>query len=290
MYRSVGSRTSTAVIWFIVSVPVLSELIADVEPSVSTEARSVNTAPCRARSAAPTDMTTWSTVGIASGIAAIASATALVNTTVEDRPRCAPSTNMITIVTPAAAAIHSVNVLSCLVSGVSSRVVVASIPAIFPTCVSAPVAVTIITPLPCVIGVCMNAMSVCSPGARSWPSGTSTPLEAGTLSPVKAASSICKALAEMIRPSAGTSSPAASRTMSPTTTSSAGMSASDPSRRTRAVALTIAWSAFIALCAFPSWRRPTTALSTVIRISRTPVLHSLIASDTIAAATRMICM
>ena len=68
----------------------------------------------------------------------------------------------------------------------------------------------------------------------------------------------------MIRPSAGTSSPAASSTTSPTTTSSAAISASDPSRRTRAVALTIALSAFIALSALPSWRRPTTALSTVI--------------------------
>ena len=102
---------------------------------------------------------------------------------------------MITIVTPAAAAIHSVSVFSCLVSGVCSRVVVASIPAIFPTCVSAPVAVTTIRPLPCVTGVCMNAMSVCSPGARSSPSGTSTPFEAGTLSPVSADSSICSELA-----------------------------------------------------------------------------------------------
>ncbi len=211
-----------------------------MEPSVSTEARSVNTAPCRASSAAPSDMTTWSTVGIASGIAAIASATALENTTVEDRPRCAPSTNMITIVTPAAAAIHSVKVFSCLVSGVCSRVVVASIPAIFPTWVSPPVAVTTIRPLPCVTGVCMNAMSVWSAGPRSSPSGTSTPFETGTLSPVKAASSICNELAWMIRPSAGTSSPASSTTTSPTTTSSAGISASDPSRRTRAVALTIA--------------------------------------------------
>ncbi len=67
---------------------------------------------------------------------------------------------MTTIVTPAAAAIHSVSVLSCLVSGVCSRAVPASIPAIFPTCVSLPVAVTIIAPLPCVTGVCMNAMSV----------------------------------------------------------------------------------------------------------------------------------
>ena len=83
MYRSVGSTTSTAVIWFIVNVPVLSELIADVEPSLSTDARSFSTAPCLARAPAPIDITTCSTVGIASGIAAIASATAVVNTTFE---------------------------------------------------------------------------------------------------------------------------------------------------------------------------------------------------------------
>ena len=94
----------------------------------------------------------------------------------------------------------------------------------------------------------------------------------------------------MIRPSAGTSSPAASRTTSPTTTSSAAISASEPSRRTRAVALTIALSAFIALSALPSWRKPTTALTTVITISSTPVLHSLMASDTIAAPSRIICI
>ena len=67
---------------------------------------------------------------------------------------------MTTIVIPAAAAIHSVSVFSCLVSGVCSLAVLASIPAILPTCVSLPVAVTIITALPCVTGVCMNAMSV----------------------------------------------------------------------------------------------------------------------------------
>ena len=32
-----GSTTSTAVIWFMVRVPVLSELMADVNPRVSTE-------------------------------------------------------------------------------------------------------------------------------------------------------------------------------------------------------------------------------------------------------------
>ena len=64
------------------------------------------------------------------------------------------------MVSPAAAAIHRVSVLSCLVSGVCSLAVVASIPAILPTSVSAPVAVTIIVALPWVTGVCMKAMSV----------------------------------------------------------------------------------------------------------------------------------
>ena len=94
----------------------------------------------------------------------------------------------------------------------------------------------------------------------------------------------------MIRPSAGTSSPAAMSTTSPTTTCSAGICASDPSRRTRAVAFIIDLSAFMALSALPSCRRPITAFSTVSASSRTAVLHSLISSDTTAAATRMICM
>ena len=67
---------------------------------------------------------------------------------------------MITIVMPAAAAIHRVSVFSCLVSGVCSRAVVASMPAILPTSVSLPVAVTTIRPLPWVTGVCMKAMSL----------------------------------------------------------------------------------------------------------------------------------
>ena len=115
-------------------------------------------------------------------------------------------------------------------------------------------------------------------------------LAAGVLSPVSAASSICSALASMIRPSAGTSSPAEISTTSPVTTSAAGMRDSEPSRRTRAVAFIIDLSAFIALSALPSWRRPTTALSTVSPISTIPVLHSLIDSDTTAATIRMICI
>jgi hypothetical protein len=163
-------------------------------------------------------------------------------------------------------------------------------PEILPSSVPAPVAVTITVALPCVTGVFMNAIFVCSPGPSWSPDSVSASLAAGTLSPVSADSSICSALAATMRPSAGTWSPAEMSTTSPTTSSSAGICASVPSRRTRAVAFIIDLRAFMALSALPSCRIPTTAFSTVSSISRTAVLHSLISKDTTAAATRMICM
>ena len=126
-----------------------------------------------------------------------------------------------------------------------------SMPEIVPTAVSAPVPVTIISPLPCVTGVFMNAMFDWSPSTGFSSVTTSTLLEAGTLSPVSADSSICSEVASMSRPSAQTSSPAASRTTSPTTTWSASTLTSLPSRRTRADVLSIDCSAFMALSALP---------------------------------------
>ena len=84
-----------------------------------------------------------------------------------------------------------------------------SIPEILPSSVPAPVAVTITVALPCVTGLFMNAMLVWSPGLRwaplRWsPDSVPASLAAGMLSPVSADSSICSALAAMIRPSAGT--------------------------------------------------------------------------------------
>ena len=272
-----------------VSVPVLSELIAEVKPSVSTEDRSLTIALRLAKSTLPSDRIVCDTVGSASGMAAMASETALVNNASQAWPRARPSANITITVRPAADAIHSVSRLSSRSRGDCSVAVAASIPEIFPSSVPAPVAVTIIVALPW-IGVFMNAMFVWSPGFRSSPDSVCASLAAGTLSPVSADSSICRALAAMIRPSAGTSSPAAMSTTSPTTTWSAGICASAPSRRTRAVAFIIDLSAFMALSALPSWRRPITALSTVSASSRTPVLHSLMSSDTIAATIRMICM
>jgi alkanesulfonate monooxygenase SsuD/methylene tetrahydromethanopterin reductase-like flavin-dependent oxidoreductase (luciferase family) len=79
VYRSVGLTTSTAVIWFMVRVPVLSELMAEVNPSVSTDGRSFTIALRLARSTPPIDRMVWVTVGSASGMAAMASDTAATN-------------------------------------------------------------------------------------------------------------------------------------------------------------------------------------------------------------------
>ena len=207
-----------------------------------------------------------------------------------DWSREIPRANMIAIVRPAAPAIHSVKVSSCAVSGVFRVGVDFSIPEMWPTSVSAPVPVTIITPLPCVTGEFMNAMFDWSPTPGFSSVITSALFDAGTLSPVSPDSSICSDAASTIRPSAHTSSPAASRTTSPTTTWSASILTSVPSRRTRADVLSIDCRAFMALSALPCWRIPPSALSAVIARTAMPVAISPISIEATAAATRMICM
>ena len=72
-------------------------------------------------------------------MAAIASATALTNSTSQASPRLRPRTNITTIVSPAAAAIHSVSRSSSLVRGDFSLPVAESIAEILPSSVPAPV-------------------------------------------------------------------------------------------------------------------------------------------------------
>ena len=98
----------------------------------------------------------------------------------------------------------------------------------------------------------MNAMFTWSPGPRSLSASAAVSFDDGVLSPVRADSSMSSELAAMTRPSAATSSPAASSTRSPITTCSAGIEDSTPSRRTRAVRFVSDFSAFIALSAFPA--------------------------------------
>jgi hypothetical protein len=121
----------------------------------------------------------------------------------------------------------------------------------------------------------MNTMSVRSPRGISSPWTTSGPFETGTLSPVSADSATSSVAACRRRPSAGTTSPASIATMSPGTSCSAGTSRSSPPRCTLARTIIIFWSAATAAAAFPSWRRPSTAFSTVRKRSMKPVPHCL---------------
>ena len=70
---------STAVIWFRVRVPVLSELMAEVEPSVSTERSRFTIAPAAASVFVPIDSSVVTTAGRPVGTAATANATAEMN-------------------------------------------------------------------------------------------------------------------------------------------------------------------------------------------------------------------
>ena len=86
------------------------------------------------------------------------------------------------------------------------------------------------------------------------------------------------------RPRAGARPPGSCRpprrmTMSPGTSSSAGMSTSSPSRRTCALMMSIFWSAATLSAALPSWLRPRTALSTVRPMITMPVRELLQRDD-----------
>src|SRR5690349_18194904 len=71
----------TAVIWLRVSVPVLSELIADVDPSVSTDLRRFTIAPALASVDVPLARIVVTTAGRPVGIADTENATAVRNST-----------------------------------------------------------------------------------------------------------------------------------------------------------------------------------------------------------------
>ena len=110
----------TAVIWLRVSVPVLSELMADVEPSVSTDRRRFTMAPALARVVVPAERTAVTTAGSPVGIADTLKATAVRNSTWNEVPRASPMPIEAMRATPAMARIWVVSLSSCWVSGVSS--------------------------------------------------------------------------------------------------------------------------------------------------------------------------
>ena len=171
---------------------------------------------------------------------------------------------------PAMTRIWLVRPSSCLVSGVFSTVVACSMPLMWPTSVDIPVVTTRIVPAPRVTWQFMNAMSIRSPSAASAATA-STCLGDGTLSPVRADSSISRVAAVRIRASAGTRSPASMLTMSPGTSWSIGSSTSSLPRRTLALTTIIFSRADALASALPSWFIAIQALNRVSRIRKTPV-------------------
>ncbi len=76
--------------------PVLSEQIADVEPSVSTERSRLTIAPLSASVRVPIDSSIVTTAGRPVGIAAIARLIPMKNSSSKSSPRARPMTTMAT--------------------------------------------------------------------------------------------------------------------------------------------------------------------------------------------------
>ena len=248
----------------------MSELIADVEPSVSTERSRLTMAPTAASAVVPDDRIVVTTAGRPVGIAETENEIAVRNRMSNGVSRQRPIASEISSATPAMTRIWLVSSLSWRVSGVTSSLVRWSMPLMWPTSVDMPVATTRIVPAPRVTCVFMNARSIRSPRAASAATA-STCFGTGTLSPVSADSSISSVAAVRIRASAGTRSPASMFTMSPGTRSPIGTSTSSPSRRAFALTTIIFWRAATLADALPSWLRPIAAFSRVSPMRTTPV-------------------
>jgi hypothetical protein len=216
--------SSRDVILLSVSVPVLSEQIAEVDPRVSTAGSRLTMALRRAISLVPIESSAVTTAGRPVGIAATARVTPVTNSVSNESPLISPRMTTIASATPAIAAMIFDRPSSCFCSGVFSVSVLASMLAMWPISVAIPVSVTTSSPRPRVTDVFMYAMQMRSPSGTSSPATGSICLATGRLSPVSAASSISRVAATKTRPSAGIRFPASTRTTSPGTSSSASIS------------------------------------------------------------------
>ena len=147
--------SSTAVIWLSVRVPVLSEQIAEVAPSVSVERSRLTIALASASSRVPRERIVVTTAGRPVGIAAIANATATVKTSVNDCPRAMLIATEATSASPAIVTSCLVSFSSWTVNGDFDSSSPCNIPEMWPTSVAMPVDVTTNFPVPRVTFVFM---------------------------------------------------------------------------------------------------------------------------------------
>ena len=143
----------TMVISFLVSVPVLSEQMTEVDPSVSTDDSFFTIARWAAIRCTPSASTTDKIAGNPSGTAATAIDTPSSNTFTTSCPDCTlevtstAETTTAAIPTTASPSKRPSRAISCC-SGVGSSTVRASSPAMCPISVRIPVAVTTARPTP----------------------------------------------------------------------------------------------------------------------------------------------
>ena len=245
-------------------------------------------APCFASRPAPIASVNATTAGSPSGIAATASDTAPTNRDSKGCPRRSPSTMTTTMTTPAMAARVLLRLSICRCSGVGSRSVADSIPAICPVSVAIPVVVTTACPRPRVTAVFMNTAVTRSPSGASGRTCSECDFGTGWASPVRDDSWASRDAVDSSRPSAGTRSPASSTTTSPGTSSSASSRTMRASRRTVAIVVVICRSASSADSARDSWVNPMTPLSNTTTVIATGVSHSRATAALTTAAARRI--
>ena len=266
---SVGSlpkapEKATTVILFWVRVPVLSEQITWVLPSVSTAGIWRTMAFFWAIRFTPMARTMVTTAVSPSGIAATPRLMAIINisrgSTFCSRPMAK--------ISPQMAATPRPNTLPVcfrrFCKGVSGELSWSSSPAILPMAVSMPVAAAIPTPAPAEIPVPAKTVFLLSArGAFFWQTAPAS-FSTGRDSPVRADSSAVSSTVRRRRRSAGTRSPALRMTTSPGTSCQLSTVCFLPSRSTRALGEDSFFSASMALSARSSWTVPITALHTTI--------------------------
>ena len=128
--------------------PVLSEQIAEVAPSVSVERSRLTIALASASRRVPRERIVVTTAGSPVGIAAIANATATVKTSLKLCPRAMLIATEATSASPAIVTSCLVSFSSWTVSGDLDSCWVWSIPEMWPTSVAMPVEVTTNSPVP----------------------------------------------------------------------------------------------------------------------------------------------
>ncbi len=237
---------------------------------------------------------TCTTVGSASGMAAMASATAVTNRLVHSWPRCSPRTNMTIMVMPATIADPEAHAVE--LAGERRRLLgrcAASILEMCPTSVSAAGGGDD-HPAAAVRDRRVHERHVRAGRAARSPCRRRAPgrsaCSAGMLSPVNADSSICRAWAAIRRPSAGHL--VAGREQHHVAGHELvgvdlGVGPVAPYPRLRLDHLLEGVHGALPPC--PPRACPTTALTTVSTRSSTPVPHCAMTRETTPATSRMIC-